>query len=87
MKSSRRSFLKGTAAAVAAPFILPSHVWAADVKPNSRLTMGFIGMGKQSGHLLGVFLGHETQVLAVCDVDTKRRDAAKKRVEIGRAHV
>ena len=81
MKSSRRSFLKGTAAAVAAPFILPSHVWAADVKPNSRLTMGFIGMGKQSGHLLGVFLGHETQVLAVCDVDTKRRDAAKKRVE------
>lgn len=79
MQASRRSFLKGAAASVAVPFILPSHVWAA--QPNSKLTMGFIGMGKQSGHLLGVFLGHETQVVAVCDVDTKRREAAKKRVD------
>src|SRR5688500_15007340 len=83
MRSSRRSFLKGaaSAAAVAAPFILPSHVWGADGKPNSRLTMGFIGMGKQSGHLLGAFLGHDTQVVAVCDVDTNRREAARRRVE------
>lgn len=63
------------------PYILPSHIWAADKKPNSRLTMGFIGMGIQSRGLLGGFLGQETQVLAVCDVDTTRREDAKKKVD------
>jgi len=33
------------------------------------------------GGLLGGFLGQETQVLAVCDVDTTRRSAAQKRVD------
>jgi len=78
MTLSRRSFLKG---AVIAPFILPSHIWAAETKPNSLLTMGFIGMGKQSRGLLGGFLGNDTKVLAVCDVDTTRRDNAKKKVD------
>jgi predicted dehydrogenase len=43
--------------------------------------MGFIGMGTQSRGLLGGFLGLETKVLAVCDVDTNRRNDAKKRVD------
>ena len=44
--------------------------------------MGFIGMGKQSGHLLRTFLGQPgVEVLAVCDVDTTRRLDAKKKVE------
>ena len=43
--------------------------------------MGFIGMGKQSGVLLGGFLGPDTRVVAVCDVDTTRRTYAKKRVD------
>ena len=81
MRSSRRSFLRSAAASAAVPFILPSHVWADEVKPSSRVTMGFIGMGKQSNHLLGAFLGQETQIVAVCDVDTTRREAAQKRVE------
>ena len=81
MRTSRRSFLKQTAAsAVAVPFILSPGVRAAETEANSRVTMGFIGMGKQSKGLLGAFLGHETQVLAVCDVDTTRREAAQKRV-------
>ena len=37
-------------------------------------------MGTQSRGLLGGFLGQDTQVLAVCDVDTTRREAAKQRV-------
>ena len=45
MKTTRRSFLKAVGAGTA-PFILPSHIWAADTQPNDRLTMGFIGMGK-----------------------------------------
>ncbi|MGB2824186.1 MAG: Gfo/Idh/MocA family oxidoreductase [Phycisphaerae bacterium] len=80
MRTSRRSFLKQTATAAVAPFILSPNVWAAKTKPNSRLTMGFIGMGKQSRGLLGAFLGHDTRVLAVCDVDTTRRKDAQKRV-------
>jgi predicted dehydrogenase len=82
---SRRSFLKssllGTTGLVAVPHLLPSNLWAADTDANSRLTMGFIGMGTQSRGLLGAFLGHGTKVVAVCDVDTTRRDDAKKRVD------
>jgi predicted dehydrogenase len=79
---SRRSFLASTSAAVvAAPFILPSHVWAAEVAPSERLTLGFIGMGTQNRGLMNGFLGNkETQTVAVCDVDTHRRDHARKMV-------
>lgn len=79
---SRRSFLQTAAGAVAAPFILPSRVWSAETAPNARLNIGFIGMGKMNGGHLGNFLGRENvQVVAVCDVDTNRREHAKKRVE------
>jgi predicted dehydrogenase len=80
---SRRSFLLATTtAAAAAPFLLPSRLWCADTPPSERLTLGFIGMGTQGRGLMGGFLGRkETQVLAVCDVDTTRREAAKKTVE------
>lgn len=76
MKTTRRSFLKKAAFAGAAPFILPSHIWAAETKPNEQIGMGFIGMGKQSGGLLGNFLGQGVKVLGVCDVDTTRRENA-----------
>ncbi|HEY6166560.1 MAG TPA: Gfo/Idh/MocA family oxidoreductase [Verrucomicrobiae bacterium] len=79
---SRRQFLRSSAVAASAPFILPSHIWAAKTKPNDRLTLGFIGMGKQARGLLGGFLGKkECQAVAVCDVDTTRRNAGKKQVE------
>lgn len=79
---SRRTFLKTTGAAAAAPFLLPSGIRAAAVKPNDRLALGFIGMGTQNRGLLGGFLGKkEIQAVAVCDVDTNRRENAKKIVE------
>src|SRR5881394_2993543 len=82
-KLTRRTFLKTAAtAASTAPFILPSRIWAAEVKPNDRIGLGFIGMGKQNRGLMGDFLGrNETQTIAVCDVDTHRREHAKKTVE------
>lgn len=81
MKTTRRSFLKQMSAIPAAPFILPSTIWCAETKPNDRLVMGFIGMGKQSRGLLGAFLNHRNcQVVAVCDVDTTRRTDAQQRV-------
>ena len=80
---SRRQFLKTTATlAVTAPTILPSSVWAAEKGPNERMTLGFIGMGKQNSGLLNGFIHNKgTQVVAVCDVDTTRREHAKKTVE------
>ncbi|MFN0080586.1 MAG: Gfo/Idh/MocA family protein [Prosthecobacter sp.] len=80
--SSRRQFVKVAAASVAAPFILPSRVWSADTAPSERLTLGFIGNGKMNSGHLNNFLGRkEVQVVAVCDVDTTRRENAKKTVE------
>ncbi|MDG1890235.1 MAG: Gfo/Idh/MocA family oxidoreductase, partial [Verrucomicrobiota bacterium] len=83
MKKTRRQFLRSTSAtAVMAPFILPSRIWSAEVQPNDRINMGFIGMGKQNQHLLSHFMKLKgTQALAVCDVDTTRREDARKRVE------
>jgi len=79
MKTSRRSFLKHISAVAAAPLILPSGMWGAATKPNDRVVMGFIGMGKQSRGLLNAFLHHkECQVVAVCDVDTTRRTNAQE---------
>lgn len=82
---NRRNFLKtsllGGAGIISLPSLLPSQLRAAETGANSRLTMGFIGMGTQSRGLLGGFLGQGTQVVAVCDVDTTRRDNAKQRVD------
>jgi predicted dehydrogenase len=80
MKTSRRSVLKAVAAS-GVPFLLPSRIWAADTPPTSRPGVGFIGMGKQSKGLLTAFLHEDVQVLAVCDVDTTRREAARARVD------
>jgi predicted dehydrogenase len=80
--NNRRQFIRAAAAATAAPFILPGRVWSADAAPSSRITMGFVGMGKQSKHLLGAFMGQPgVQVVAVCDVDKNRRESAQKRVQ------
>ncbi|MEO8351782.1 MAG: Gfo/Idh/MocA family oxidoreductase [Chthoniobacteraceae bacterium] len=82
LRTSRRSFLKSTLAAGVAPLFLPSHIWSAETKPNDRLTLGFIGCGKQAGGLMNGFLGKgETQTVAVCEVDTNRRAHAKKQAE------
>src|SRR5438445_12923709 len=80
---NRRTFLKSTATvAAAAPFLLPSKIWAAETPPSARLNLGFIGVGTQGKGLMGGFLGKkETQTVAVCDVDTTRRENAKKIVE------
>ena len=82
MKISRRSFIRSVATAGAVSlFVLLSRVWGADKGPNGLLTMGFIGMGKQNRGLLNNFLHRDVKVLAVCDVDTSRRDSAVEMVK------
>ena len=79
MKTTRRSFIKSAVALSAAPFIVPSRVWSAQTPPSERITMGFIGMGKQNRGLLRNFLNQkDVQVLVVCDVDTTRRESAEQ---------
>ncbi len=86
MKSShqftRRSFIKSAAVASVAPLILPSHLWAQDTAPSNQITLGFIGTGKQANDLMRGFIARkDVRVLAVCDVDTNRRNRAKQVVE------
>jgi predicted dehydrogenase len=78
MKTNRRNFIKTLAPLVAVPYILPSCI--SSKSHGGRLTMGFVGMGKQSHYLLSRFAG-EVQVLAVCDVDTTRRTNAQQWVD------
>src|SRR4051812_24803354 len=79
---TRRRFLQNTAMLAVAPLILPGRVWSQATAPSKRLTLGCVGMGKQmGGHLRGFVQRDDVEVLAVCDVDTTRREAAKKRVD------
>ena len=84
-KITRRGFVKGAAlAVVAAPTIVPCSVLGGQQQqaPSERITLGFIGVGKMNGYHLSHFLGDpEVRVLAVCDVDTTRREHAKKTVD------
>lgn len=82
---NRRRFLQGTSAAVfGAPLFVPAAALGRDggTAPSERITMGFIGVGKQAhGHLRHFVRRPEVQVLAVCDVQETKRAAAKKVVD------
>jgi predicted dehydrogenase len=74
---SRRRFLTTTAVA-SVPFILPSGIRSAEVKPNDKVSVGFIGMGKQNGGLMNRFMGAKEAIcVAVSDCDTSRRESAR----------
>ena len=79
MQNSRRKFLKNlSATAVAAPLILQSCGWPNSKKSNI-VTLGLIGMGTQMRGLMHNFMGRtDTRIVAVCDVDTTRREHYKK---------
>lgn len=85
---TRRSFIKrvagAAAAATALPNIITSRALGADnaVPAGDRLGIGFIGMGKQMGGHVGAFLGRPScQVIAVCDVESRRLEKFKTRVD------
>jgi predicted dehydrogenase len=82
---TRRNFLHRSAiVAAGAPLIIPASALGTDEQPaaSARISLGFIGLGTQGRYLLGRFLTHkDAQVRAVCDVDTNRRNNARKIVE------
>ena len=76
---TRRQFLHA-AGAVSAPLVLPAAVFAAP--PSERITIGAIGVGNMgTQNLKGFLWARQTQVLAVCDVDSERREAARELVD------
>ena len=78
---TRRSFLKGTAATIAAPLILRSGMLGAE-SPSNRISVGIIGTGRQS-HVINVpqFLrSNRATVTAVCDVDRWRMEQERDQV-------
>ncbi len=84
-KFNRRRFLKSatgvTAGAIAFPYIVSSSALgkAGSIAASNRIVMGAIGVGSMgTGDMRGFMRKNEVQMVAVCDVDKKNRDRAKK---------
>ena len=79
---TRRAFLKRATVIAGGmagfPYIVPSFAMG-QVAPSNRITLGFIGVGDHGVAVnLNNFLANsDVQVLAVCDVDTSRRNKAR----------
>ncbi len=92
---SRRSFLassvKGAAAAAALgagfPAIVPSSVFGKN-SPSNRINIGAIGNGRISRvhDLPGTWKFDSARIMAVCDLDSKRVEDARKLVNAYYAH-
>jgi len=77
---TRRRFIQSTLLATA-PLILPRGLWSQGTAPSGRLTLGMIGIGRVMQRHLEYFLGRdEVRIVAVCDVDTTRREHGVARV-------
>ena len=83
---SRRKFLNRAAvlgAAGLAPTVLPASVFGAGDRPSpsNRITLGCVGFGGEGTKNLMAFLGQaDAQVVALCEVDPVRLEAARQRV-------
>ncbi len=77
MALSRRQFVSAVAAT---PALWPAPVWVRRPEP---VHLGVIGIGIRGRNLMnGAFLAQEGfRVVAVCDVDTDRREDGKRRVD------
>jgi predicted dehydrogenase len=78
---TRRRFV-GAAAALAAPWIVPSTVLGrGDVPPSERVNLGFIGTGgRGTSNMKSLLPLAGVQVVAVCDVRREMRQRAAKLV-------
>lgn len=76
---SRRAFLRGaaiSAAGLALPAIVPSRVFSANA-PSNRITIASIGLGAMGGYHLNALVNmEECRVVALCDVDRTKLEAA-----------
>lgn len=86
-RPSRRDFLKTSSASAAAaavvPYVASAPAAFANVSPNDRPRVGCIGVGSMGS---GDARDHARygDILAVCDVDSRRAEAAKNADNIGK---
>ena len=84
-RTTRRGFLKGAAlGALAAPYLVSASALGLEGRPaaSDRITTGHVGVGGRGGYLLDACLStSESQVVAVCDTDTGRRERARGAVD------
>ncbi len=80
---SRRRFLAVSALAGVGPLIIPSRLLGGEGAPSNKITLGFVGTGEHGlGTNIGGFLPQpDSQIVAICDVDSGRMARAKQRVE------
>ncbi|MBO9622672.1 MAG: Gfo/Idh/MocA family oxidoreductase [Sphingomonas sp.] len=81
MELSRRKLIQ-IGAAVAAPVIVPSSVFGQNA-PSNRIAVGAIGAGRisRSHDMKEIHRHDDAQIVAVCDVDTKRLGAGMQLVD------
>lgn len=82
-RTTRRAILKsGIGLAVTLPTIVPSSVFGASA-PSNRLNIGAIGVGRISRvhDMKEVFKLNGAQIMAVCDLDSKRLGLGKQLVD------
>lgn len=78
---TRRDVLRAAAIGIAAPYVIPSAAFAR-ATANERLAIGLIGVGNMGGgHLETLLANSDVQLVAICDVDARKRDAAQQKVE------
>jgi len=83
-KISRRRFLSGAAAVVAAPYIVPASVLGRGgaTPPSERITVAGIGIhGRGSGDMEWIIANEDVQVLAICDIWKQQREKVKAFVD------
>jgi predicted dehydrogenase len=88
-KSSRRDFVKKSAALVAGSFVLPQIIpssafgMGGRIAPSDRIVIGSIGLGSQGTSNLNDFLKLKgpLQFVAVCDVDSNHLTNAKNIID------
>src|SRR5688572_3266689 len=79
---TRRRFLRSATLLAGAPLLLPPRVWSQATAPSRRLTLGVIGIGMIGRpHLRQCLQRDDVQIVAVCEVDTTRREAARVQVD------
>ncbi|MBN2476356.1 MAG: Gfo/Idh/MocA family oxidoreductase [Pirellulales bacterium] len=81
---TRRGFLRGAGAALAAPYVITSHALGLQGRPapSGRIAMGAIGLGGRGRHDLSALMANDdVQMLAVCDVKRDARSAVKRMVD------
>jgi predicted dehydrogenase len=84
VQCTRRRFLGGAAAALAAPYVVAGTALGMNGRAaaSERITIGGIGLGSRGNDHLRTFLSRgETQVVAVCDPIDSKREAARKQAE------